>query len=568
MTLTEVIVKKLKIVLLIAVIAVSAPLAAQDEKREKALKLCAEGEALILQRRITEALDKFKQALDVDIRCVEAHKRYQDILLDNDQRDKLLRTYREYVEIMPKSALFNFLYGRLYDSDLDLQQKYFKKAVELDPKLFDARFALAVSYLSGKQYKKSLEQLEECRKLKPGDPFTELRTADVHLKLGKYEEARACYKKLEKDFPKLVPYALGRSYAYEGKHEEAVTHFEKAWEKGLLDMDFLVEWAQSCYGIGKKRDAVKVLEKFFMTGAGPQDFAHLEEVILSWSDPMSDLNEAQKEKFAKAVALLEGEPAKPAEAQAALADLAKEVGDSEAIHQMMGRTCLALGKKDEAVVEFVKAAKLNADYPAPIMYLALLDLHGNKTEEAKKKIVQVLALDPFSADANTYMSLLAYRDKSYKEALAYAKRSYQVTGSTRAVGDVICFAELYLEDASLYLDKFEAGVWKVTIYKGMPRIDPNRCYAYRFITKKDGKTDRIIVVNSRWVRDVDGPDPDAYTMYHFLEETLREGRTVSDKCYEIYGKNLPKLDDIIKQVKKILTESSPGAEKQKEKEGE
>lgn len=559
--------KRLAIAMALVTVVV-LPLWAQDSKREKALRLCAEGEALILERRIEEALKKFTKAIDVDIKCIEAHKRYQDILLDNGERDKLLKDYREFVQIMPKSALFNFLYGRLYGSDLDLQQQYLKKAVELDPKFFDARFALGVSYLSGKQYKKALEQFEECRKLKPGDPFTELRTADVHLKLGKYEKARECYNKLQKDFPKLVPYALGRSYAYEGKHEEAVKHFEKAWEKGLVDMDFLIEWAQSCYGIGKKREAVKVLEKFFLTNAGPQDFSHLEQVILSWSDPLSDLNEAQKEKLAKAVTLLEGDPSKPAEAQALLNELAGKAGGCEAVHQMLGRTFLALGKKKEAVAEFEKAKELNSDYPAPVMYLALLDLHDNKADKAKEKLLEVLALDPFSADANTYMSVLSYREKKYKAALGYAKRTYQVTGSTRAVGDVLYFAELHLEDESLYLDKFKVGPWEVTVYKGMPQIDPRRCYAYRFLAKKDGKTDRVIVVNSRWVRDIDGPDPDAYAMYHFLEETLRTGRVAKDECYKMYGRELPRLDEVIKLVKEILSKGSGESEKQKDKEGE
>jgi tetratricopeptide (TPR) repeat protein len=557
-------VKRLTIAVALAAVTI-LPLWAQDSKREKALRLCAEGEVLILERRIDEALEKFKKALDVDIKCIEAHTRYQDILLDNGQRDKLLKDYREFVQIMPKSALFNFLYGRLYDTDLDLQQQYLKKAVELDPKFFDARFALGVSYLSGKQYKKALEQLEECRKLKPGDPFTELRTADVHLKLGKYEKARECYKKLEKNFPKLVPYALGRSYAYEGKHDEAVKHFEKAWEKGLLDVDFLVEWAQSCFGIGRKSEAVKVLEKFFLTNAGPQDFAHLEKVILSWCDPRSDLNELQKGRLDKAVALLEGEPSKPGEAHTALTELAKEAGNSEEIHQMLGRTLLALGKKEEAVAQFKKAIELNPDYPAPVMYLALLDLRANKMDDARKKMLKVLTLDPFSADANTFMTVISYNEKKYKQALAYAKRTYQVTGSTRAVGDVLCFAELYLEDESLFLDKFKVGKWEVIVYKGMPKIDPRRCYAYRFLTKKDGKTDRIIVVNSRWVRDVDGPDPDAYAMYHFLEETLRDGRMARDRCYQVYGSKLPKLDDIVKQVKKILSEGASGTDRQKDK---
>ncbi len=552
----------------VAVLVAVVPCPAQgQDKRERALALCQEGEALILAGKVEESLKKFKEALDTDIKCLPAHRRYQDILIAQEKRDKLLGDYREFVKIMPNSAMFNFLYGRLHYDDLDIEQKYLKKAVELDPKFFDARLALGQSYLAGKQYKEALDQFKKCEQLKPADPTVKFRMADVHLKLGDYDKARDCYRRVEQNFPEnpVVKYATGCSYAYQGNHAEAVKHFEKADKLGFVDKTFFLDWAQSCRGLGKKKEAVRVYEKMFKTDAAPQDFAQIEQDVLSLCDPFSDLDPAQKAQLAAAIQLLEGNPSKAAEAVAALEELVKKAADSEAVQHMLGRALLATGKNDRASAAFKKAIELNPEYPVPLVYLALLDLTNDKYDSAKEKFLKALALDPFSAEANTYTAAIMFNLKKYKDALKYAKRACQVTGSIRDVRDILFFGELYLEDDALYLDEFQVGPWKVTLYKGMEQIDPHRAYAYRFVAKKDGKLDRVIAVNSRRVRDVDGPDPDALVMYHFLEETRRTGRGMQDKSYKEFGKVLPKLDDIIKLVKEILKKDAPEPEKKENK---
>ena len=73
--------------------------------------------------------------------------------------------------------------------------------------------------------------------------------------------------------------------------------------------------------------------------------------------------------------------------------------------------------------------------------------------------------------------------------------------------------------------------------------------------------ERVIAVSSRRVRDVDGPDPDAFAVYHFLEETRRTRRGVQDKTHEIFGKVMPELDKLIKRVRKILEESAADTQK-------
>jgi tetratricopeptide (TPR) repeat protein len=555
--------------LAIAVFVAALPCTAQEEsKSEKALRLCREGEVLILAGKIDDALGKFEEALDKDIKCIQAHTRYQDILAAQGKRDKLLKDYREFVKIMPNSALFSFLYGRLHSDDLDIEQKYFKKAVELDAKFYEARHALGLSYLSGKQYKAALEQFRECEKIRPEDPFIKFRIADVFLKLGQYEKARECYRKVEKERPGegVVQYALGRSYAYQGKHGEALKYYEKADKLGFIDKDFFIDWGQSCLGADKKKDVVGVYEKLFLTDATPQDFAQIEQEILTLYNPFSDLDQAQKTQLLKAIKLLEDEEPDPAQAAAALAELAKKAPKSEAVQHHLGRALIFSGKKDEAVVAFKKALELNPGYPDPIYSLALLDCAAGKLNSAKAKLMRTLSLDPFSPGANSYAALVMFELKNYKQALKYAKRTYQITGSIRDVSNILYLAELYLEDDALYLDEFKVGPWKVAVYKGMPQIDPKRAFAYRFLARKDGKVDRVITVNSRLVRDVDGPDPDVFAKYHFLEETLRTKRRIEEKRHETYGKTLPKLDDIIRRVKKILQESAPDTEKKENRE--
>lgn len=551
------------------VLACLLPCAGQEEsKKEKALRLCKEGEALIQNESVDKALAKFREALDIDIKCIPAHKRYQDILLAQGNREKLLADYREFIQIMPNSALFNFLYGRLHSDDLDIEQKYMKKAVELDPKLFEARLGLGQSYLSGKQYREALGQFEVCEKLKPSDPIVKFRIADVHQKLGDHKKARECYRKVEKDMPRnaVVKYALGNSFAYEGNHTEAVKYYRMASELGFADKTLYIDWAQSCLGLGQKKEAIGVYGRLFDTEVTPEDLAQIEDMVLKLCDPFSDLDPAQKVELGKAVQLLDGQPSKPDEALAVLDKLAEKADSSEAVHHLRGRALLATKKKEEAAAEFKKAAELNPEYADPVYCLALLDCANRDYDAAKEKFLKALSLDPFNADANIYTATLMWNKRNYKDALKYAIRSVKRTGSVREVGDILRFAEMYLEDDKLYLDGFEVGPWKVKVYKGMPQVDPVRAYAYRFVAKKDDAIDRVIVVNSRRVRDVDGPDPEAFALYHFLEETRRTRRGVQDSTYETFGRNLPTLDSLIKKVKKILEDSAADEEKKEEDE--
>jgi tetratricopeptide (TPR) repeat protein len=529
-------------------------LAQEEDGAQKAQRLCDEGEALVDARRIDDALGKFEEALDADLKCLRAHKWYQDILLARGERKQLLDLYRDFVKRLPNSALFNYLYSRLHADDLDVEQQYLKKAAELDGDFFDARLALGISFLAGKQYKEAIEQFEQCQRLKPKDAVTKFRMADVYMKLGDYDKARECYARVEKDMPDnpVIKYAVGNSYAYQGNHEEAIKNFAEADRLGFVDKDLYLDWAQSCFGLGRKADAVKVYEKIFKTDATPQDFADIEQVILSLCDPFSDLDPVQKTELAKAVALLEAEEPKPAEAQAALDKLAQDGPASEAVQQFLGRALLSQGKKDEARAAFEKAAKLNPDYPAPIVYLGILDLMARKYEAACDNFLKALALDPFNGEANTYAAALLHRFEDYKGAVKYARRAYLVTGSLRDVGDILLFSELYLEDEALYMDEFKAGPWKVTVYKGMEPVDPARAYALRFVARKGDKLDRVIVVMSRRVRDVDGPDPAAFATYYFLEETRRTQAGIKDERYEDFGRDLPALDKLIERVKGIL----------------
>ena len=438
------IVKKVScIVVFAAFLFLALQLPAQEKsKSEKALDLCMEGEALIYAGRIEEALAKYKQAIDLDIKCIDAHKRYQDILLENGKRDKLLEDYREFVQIMPNSAQFNFLYGRLHKEDLDIEQKYYKKAVELDPKFYDARFALGLSCLSGKQYKDALEQFEECEKLQPKNIIIKFRTADVHLKLGKYDKARECYKEAQELQPKqpVVQYAIGRSYAYQGQHEKALEYYEKADELGFVDADFIIDWAQSCVGAGKKKKAVEVYEKLFLTDAAPQDFSLVEQEILKFCDPFSNLDQPQKAELAKAIQLLEGEEPKPAEAAGLLGKLAAKAPKSEAVQHFLGRALLATDKKKEAVAAFEKAVAATKNESLPwSLYAFCLDKVGQRNaaiETLEKGIKKGAADDTLLANLAALqegkkMKMKGYGDLWYQFHLE--KQGAVMKQQTRAV---------------------------------------------------------------------------------------------------------------------------------------
>jgi tetratricopeptide (TPR) repeat protein len=525
----------------------------KNEKKEKAAKLCAEGESLYQAGRKSEALAKFKEAIDTYIKSVEAHSRYQDIMREMGEGEKLDKMYKEFLDLAPNSTEFNYLYGRI-QKDLDEEVKCYKKAIELRVDFFPAHFALGSAYLSRKQYDLALKEYQRCLELESKNIPALIGLADVYEKTAQFEKQRECYKKAAEIAPESpVPlYLLGKSYAYEGKHKEAISLFEKAESMGLADPEFIVEYAQSYASIGEKLKSIDIFAKLFSANLKVEDFRNVEKHVLALFDPYAKLtNENDRKTIIKAVELVQSVPPEPEKAVTCLSELVKKVPECEAVQFHLGLAYLAAGKVDQAKTALENAVQLNPHYYAAHHYLALIAISQNRNSEALELASKALKVNPFSADTNRLAAVLNFGKDDYGKTLFQAKRYVQLTGSAGDLANIIYLSELYQQDESLLLEEFAESGFKVRFYKGIPPVNQTQHILFKCAVMKEGKCRRIISVSGRLVSEPESETGET-AIYYFLEEVERTDKEVKMNSYKTYGKTAPEQNTFKEDIRKIL----------------
>lgn len=539
--------------LLILSVGITAAQESKNEKKENAAKLCEEGEALYRAGRKKEALEKFKEAIDTYIKSVEAHSRYQDIIREMGEGEKLDKMYKEFLDLAPNSAEFNYLYGRIQKS-LDEEVKYYKKAIELNPDFLPAHFALGYAYLSSKQYDLALKELEKCLQLDSKNIAVLVRLADVYEKTAQFQKQRECYKKITEIEPgsPIPHYLLGRSYAYEGKHKEAISLFEKADSMGLADPQFIIKYAQEYAAIGEKLKSIEIFDRLFSTNLKPEDFRNVEKYILAMFDPYAKLtNENDRKSLAKSTELIQGSAPDPEKAIAALTELAKKVPECEGIWFHLGLAYLSAGKLEDAKSALQKAVELSAHFWAAHHHLALIAISQGRDSDALEQVSKALQVNPFSRDTNRLAAFLYFAREDYAKILFHARRYVQLAESVGDLADIILLSELCQRDESLFLEEFDEGGCKARVHRGPAPTNPARYILFKCDILKEGTRQRIIFVSGR-----DVPDPESETggraIYYFLEEIERTKEEVKANSYKTYAKTPPDQKTVKEDIRKIL----------------
>ncbi len=265
------------------------------------------GENFFAKKIYQKAKENFKRALDIDPSLLGAYKKlitisllekkiedleyYQEKLVKHSHRRSdflhdyillkvarhptdqemlkgCLKDIQEVVEKDPKNALFLNTFGFLHltiNTDLDVAQEYFQKALRIDPALHHALNNLGVILLKKKLPKKAVHQFEVCinknpqfsiayenlasvyileknfkhaldilqKAVKKGIPVSQNlqhMNAWLLLRNGRYDEAIAVYNILvqkEKE-NNLLYNNLGYCFLKKGNKSEALSYFRKA----------------------------------------------------------------------------------------------------------------------------------------------------------------------------------------------------------------------------------------------------------------------------------------------------------------------------------------------------
>ena len=129
--------------------------------------------------------------------ALEAHRAYQDLILDAGGKEKLISDYRARLAEHPEVGANHYLYGRLL-SEPELSMSEHRESLRLDPKLAWARVALAYDLLALEQRPEAFHELSLAMSSPEHAPEAAYPYALAAVGAGTLREAQALLARLVK----------------------------------------------------------------------------------------------------------------------------------------------------------------------------------------------------------------------------------------------------------------------------------------------------------------------------------------------------------------------------------
>jgi tetratricopeptide (TPR) repeat protein len=174
----------------------------------------------------------FEHALKVTDRNYVAHNNLGVALQAQGRLDEAIDHYRQAIEINPafEEAYCNMGVVLHLQGKLDKAVEYYHKALSIDPSDAKAHYTLGLALKKKHNYTEAITGFRQALKLKPDfvEAYDDL--ADLLVALGKPDEAVPCYQhslSLQPDYSPTY-YKLGCVFASQGKFNEAADCFQQA----------------------------------------------------------------------------------------------------------------------------------------------------------------------------------------------------------------------------------------------------------------------------------------------------------------------------------------------------
>jgi tetratricopeptide (TPR) repeat protein len=171
------------------------------------------------------------------------------------------KMYREAIETYkqaPETAVLLNKIGIAYHqlTDLAAAEKYYARAVKLDPRYTEAMNNLGTIYYSRQSYRRAIAQYKKVLRIKPNSASTLANLGSAYFARKQYELASQNYQQALALDPEVFEsrnatgsvvrdrtvgdrptffYYLAKSYAKAGMNEQAVNYIRKAIEEGFKE---------------------------------------------------------------------------------------------------------------------------------------------------------------------------------------------------------------------------------------------------------------------------------------------------------------------------------------------
>jgi tetratricopeptide (TPR) repeat protein len=302
----------------------------------------------------------------------------------------------QLVAAYPNDERGHFTLGGFYFGQQDYAKaiEHYKKATELDPKYSGAFNILGYAYRQSGDYASAEQAFKKYTELIPNDPNPYDSYAELLLKMGRFDESIAQYRKALSIDSKFMASHLGISadLLYQGKAAEAAAELQKINEKARNDADRRL----ALFGLtvvdvdsGKLDQALADVDKQYALAEKINDMAQMAGDLQTKGAILLEMGKYDEAKaaFEKSVKLNDE------------STLSKEIKDNAKLFHHYNLAKIALGKKDLAT------AKTEAE-------------QFRSGAEAKKNSFQI-------KQAHELMGSIAFAEKDYDRAIAELQQANQ-----------------------------------------------------------------------------------------------------------------------------------------------
>lgn len=173
------------------------------------------------------ALEELDQAIAREPRYVQAHRLQQEIEIARYRKAGLLRTWDARLGLEPHVPEWHYLRGRL-EGAVERQERYFERALELDPTFPWAHYGLGVLAAIAGRDGEAERHFEIALANAPGTVEMVLGKAQVLVRRAAFDEARALIESARREDADEVRYPLAL-VAIEVERQS----FDEAWADAL-----------------------------------------------------------------------------------------------------------------------------------------------------------------------------------------------------------------------------------------------------------------------------------------------------------------------------------------------
>ena len=229
------------------------------------LALDAQGTCYSLQERHQEALDFFKQALQVNNSLGLAHIHLAKALEACGRTSEAMLEYKVAVQkdpqcLVPEKEVLELL---LEHSNFDTVLSRSQRLLELVPGDEDAQLALARALKAQNRLDEAADVLAKLVNMHPDSGYAHVLEGQIFLAQGKLLEADEKFRtaSLLYDGDVSLYYGWGKALGLLGLHELALEKFEKANEIDPYDSDTYEGWGASLKALGRFQEAGEVFKR-------------------------------------------------------------------------------------------------------------------------------------------------------------------------------------------------------------------------------------------------------------------------------------------------------------------